>query len=26
LAVRLATVVAGVRGSYYRFDVRWPTE
>ena len=25
-SLRLATVVAGVRGSYYRMDVRWPTE
>ena len=24
--LRLATVSAGVRGSYYRMDVRWPTE
>jgi hypothetical protein len=25
-ALGLATVFAGVRGSYYRMDVRWPTE
>jgi len=26
LALRLATIVVGVRGSYYRMDVRWPAE